>query len=394
MIRQHRAAAAAVGIVGLVWLGTGRGHAADDCPGPAGFPWPREDWRTVPAGEAARDPAALQALDALAFPPGRDEAEQKGPQTHGLLIVKDGRIVYERYGAGFAADTPHILWSATKSMLHAVYGAAVRDGLIDIDRPVAERSPWIGEGAKRRITYRHLLQMRSGIAFNEAYEFAPLRSSIIAMLYTRGRHDMARFAAAQPLAAEPGTRWAYKGGDSLILAAALRDLVGRKRYPDYPWTALFDRLGIRSAVWERDGAGTFVGSSYLYLTPRDLARLGLLYVMDGCWVGMRLLPEGWVAFAGTLSPPLATPEGQPRRRADQGPASYGAHWWLNQPGPAPRRPMPAAPEDMLNASGHWGQDLFVLPREGLVIVRTAHDRGDFPVNDLLRLTLQAFAAEG
>ena len=127
--------------------------------------------------------------------------------------------------------------------------------------------------------------MRSGIDFNEAYEFAPLFSSVLAMLYTRGRADMAAFAAAQPMAAEAGTVWRYKSGDSLILAAALRDLVGADRYPDYPWTALFDRIGVTSAVWERDAAGTFVGSSYLYLTPRDLARIGLLYLRDGCWAG-------------------------------------------------------------------------------------------------------------
>ena len=179
-------------------------------------------------------------------------------------------------------------------------------------------------GDKARITYRELLQMRSGIDFDEAYEFAPLFSSVLAMLYTRGRADMAAFAAAQPMAAEAGTVWRYKSGDSLILAAALRDLVGADRYPDYPWTALFDRIGVTSAVWERDAAGTFVGSSYLYLTPRDLARIGLLYLRDGCWAGTRILPEGWVAFAGHAEPgarrprhlrrPLVAEPPGPRRR--------------------------------------------------------------------------------
>ena len=91
-------------------------------------------------------------------------------------------------------------------------------------------------------------------------------------LYTRGRGDMAAFAAAHAADAVPGTRFRYSSGDSNVLAAALRGMVGEQAYADYPWTALFEPLGIHSAVWERDGAGTFVGSSYAYLSARDLAR--------------------------------------------------------------------------------------------------------------------------
>jgi CubicO group peptidase (beta-lactamase class C family) len=341
---------------------------------------------------------AFATFEALAFPPGQDEASRDGPRTDGLVVVRGGRIVYERYARGFGPDTPHIAWSASKSILHAVYGAAVAEARVDIDRPVAEKSPWIGTGAKARITYRELLQMRSGLAFEESYEVTPLRSSVVAMLYTRGHRDMAAFAAGHELAAEPGSRWAYKSGDSLILSAALRDLVGPELYPDYPWTALFDRTGVRSAVWERDGAGTFVASSYLYATPRDLARFGLLYARDGCWSGERILPHGWADFAATLSPPLLAPEHVPWWRRwfggnDPPPASYGAHWWLNRAGLAEWPPFPVAPEGLLWASGHWGQSVLVLPRRDLVIVRTADDREEFPVGSFLRAALAAFAPD-
>ena len=359
----------------MMFVGGSGGIAAAECPPAAAEAWPSSAWsRTVPD-----HPAAVAAFDALAFPPGQDEASRDGPRTNGLVVVRDGRLVYERYARGFGPDTPHIIWSASKSVLQAVYGAAVAEGLVDLDRPVAERSPWIGGGDKARITYRQLLQMRSGIDFDEAYEFAPLFSSVLAMLYTRGRADMAAFAAAQPMAAEAGTVWRYKSGDSLILAAALRDLVGADRYPDYPWTALFDRIGVTSAVWERDAAGTFVGSSYLYLTPRDLARIGLLYLRDGCWAGTRILPEGWVAFAGTPSPAL------------DGPGIYGAHWWLNRPGPDGARAFDTAPEDLLAATGHWGQKLLVLPSHGLVIARAADDRSGFETGPFLQAAIAAFA---
>ena len=188
---------------------------------------------------------------------------------------------------------------------------------------------------------------------------------------------MAAFAAAQPMAAEAGTEWRYKSGDSLILAAALRDLVRADRYPDYPWTALFARIGVASAVWERDAAGTFVGSSYLYLAPRDLARIGLLYLRDGCWAAPHL-PEGWVAFAGTPSPAL------------DGPGYYGAHWWLNRPGPDEARARRST-EDLLAATGHWGQKLLVLPSHGLVIAPAADDPSGFETGPFVEAAVAAFA---
>ena len=348
---------------------------AAPCPDPQAETWPAPEW---PEPAPANLPAAA-AFDAIAFPPERAEADRSVPHTNGLVVIQDGWLVYERYARGFGPATPHIVWSVSKSVLQSVYGAVVQEGLVDLDRPVAERSPWIGGGDKARITYRELLQMRSGIDFNEAYEFAPLFSSVLAMLYTRGRGDMAAFAAAQPVAAAPGTVWRYKSGDSLILAAALRDLVGPARYPDYPWSALFDPIGITTAVWERDAAGTFVGSSYLYLAPRDLARIGLLYLRDGCWAGRRILPEGWVAFAGTPSPALT------------GPGLYGAHWWLNRPGPDGVRPIPEAPEDLLAATGHWGQLLLVLPAHRLVVARAADDRVRLDLGRLTAAAISAFA---
>ena len=364
----------AAGLLAALGLASTDDAVATDCAASAGLPWPAPHWRVEPA--PAERSEAVRAVDAYAFPEGLDEAAKEGVRTNGLVVARDGVIVHERYARGFGPDTPHIAWSVSKSVLHAVYGAAVRDGLLaDVDRPVAERSPWIGQGDRARTTYRHLLAMSSGLDFQEAYEFAPLKSSVVAMLYTRGRRDMGLFAAGHTQAAPPGAEWAYKSGDSLILSRALRDLVGPERYPDYPWTALFDRIDVRSATWERDGEGVFVGSSYLYATPRDLARIGLLYLRDGCWArAERVLPEGWVAYAG-------------QRIA--GPRAYGAHWWLNRPAgegqPGPSR------DDVLVASGHWGQRLMVIPGHRLVVVRTGDDRSGGLANDaFLPLVITAF----
>jgi CubicO group peptidase (beta-lactamase class C family) len=196
------------------------------------------------------------------------------------------------------------------------------------------------------------------------------------MLYTRGRDDMGRFAAGHEVAHPPGSTWSYASGDSLMLMAALRDVVGPERYAEWPWTALFDPIGM-DATFERDASGTFVGSSYLFATPRDLARYGLLYLRDGVWQDRRLLPEGWAAQAGAPGPvPF-----------------YGRHWWTNRTDAGGERPWPDAPEDTIAGLGHWGQKLVVIPSRDLVIVRTGDDRDrSFDTNRFVRLVLDAFPA--
>lgn len=147
----------------------------------------------------------------------------------------------------------------------------------------------------------------------------PLNSSVVAMLYTRGRGDMARFTAEHSVASAPGTTYRYSSGDSMVLAAALRGMVGDTAYADYPWTAVFDPLGIKSAVWETDGTGTFVGSSYAYMSARDLARIGLLMQRGGRWRDRRLLAQAWIDF--NLTPFSA------QTATDEAP---GGQWWLNR----------------------------------------------------------------
>jgi CubicO group peptidase (beta-lactamase class C family) len=206
------------------------------------------------------------------------------------------------------------------------------------------------------------------------------------MLYTRGRGDMARYTAEHGVASAPGTSYRYSSGDSTVLAAALKTMVGETAYADYPWTALFEPLGISSAAWERDATGTFVGSSYAYMTARDLARIGLLMERGGRWQDRQLLPKAWVDFNLTPFKSLtSTP-------TDEAP---GGHWWLNLYADGKPGPWPDAPADTFAALGHWGQALYVIPSAGLVIVRYADDRdGSYDHNQLLKLALNAVAEEG
>ena len=341
--------------------------------------WPAPEWSERPLSESA----AVAALDAYAFPP-RDEVERKGVRTDALLIIHDGEVVYERYGGVTRADTPHLTWSISKSILASVLGVAFAEGRFKLEDPVARFYPPFS--VHPDIKLQDLLHWASGLDWQEDYEYAPLNSSVVAMLYTRGRGDMARYTAEHGVASAPGTSYRYSSGDSTVLAAALKGMVGDGAYADYPWTALFDPLGISSATWERDAAGTFVGSSYAYMTARDLARIGLLMERGGRWQDRQLLPKAWVDF--NLTPFKSLTPTPP----DEAP---GGHWWLNKTADGKPGPWPDAPADTFAALGHWGQALYVIPSAKLVIVRYADDRdGSYDHNQLLKLALSAVAGEG
>ena len=155
-----------------------------------------------------------------------------------------------------------------------------------------------------------------------------------------------------------------------------------------PWEYLFNPLEMSNVTWEQDRTGTFVGSSYLYMTPGDLAKLGLLYLRDGIWNGKRLLPEDWVEYSTMVAPAFAKTslEGFANRE------NYGAHWWLNKSNKEKgfKRPYPDAPESLCIALGHYGQSLAIFPEENMLVVRTAYDKnGEINLNTLYKLILAA-----
>ncbi|KOP54353.1 beta-lactamase [Pseudomonas coronafaciens pv. porri] len=340
--------------------------------------WPAEQW----SSRAVSPAPAIEALDTYAFPPRDDEA-RKGIRTDALLVIRDGEVVYEHYAGVTTEQTPHLTWSISKSIMATVLGVAFTDGRFQLNDPVAkfyapfEKHP--------DITIKHMMNWASGLDWQEDYEYAPLNSSVVAMLYTRGRDDMAHFTADHPAARPPGKAYLYSSGDSNVLAAALKTMVGQPAYADYPWTALFDPLGIHSAVWETDGSGTFVGSSYAYMTARDLARIGLLMQRGGEWQGRQLLNKEWLGFVLT---PFAG------EQVDASVEVPGGQWWLNRTLDGGKGPWPDAPPDTFAALGHWGQALYVIPSQKLVIVRYADDRdGTYNHDQMLKLLLAAFGKE-
>jgi CubicO group peptidase (beta-lactamase class C family) len=305
---------------------------------PVGTPWPTEEW---PVGDlpAGLDRPAFDALVAQAF-----ETDAFG-ETHALLIVQEGRIVFERYGDGYGPEKTYPSWSKAKSITQALVGLLVGDGKLDVSRPAAVPE-WQGaDDPRQTITLDHLLRMSSGLRFVEDY-VPDHPSDVIAMLFGPGKDDVAHFAASLPLEHAPGTWWSYASGTSNIVARLVGQAAGDMR--SFMQARLFDPLGMKSPIPKFDAAGTFIGSSFCFATARDFARFGLLYLRDGIWEGRQLLPEGWVDYARTPTPqqPGVT-EGR-----------YGAHWWLDVAG-----------EGSFSANGYDGQYTVLAPDLDLVLVR-------------------------
>ena len=311
-------------------------------------PWP------APTGAPAAplDPAAVTAaLDEAFTEPGPIASRR----TRAVVIVQNGRVVAERYAPGYGADSPLPGWSMTKSVVNALVGVLVREGRLALDEPL--RVPeWATAGdARGAITLRQALHMSTGLEFSETYG-NPL-GDVLWMLFGTG--DAARFAAGKPLAAPPGTRWSYASGTTNIVARALRRAVGGtdEDYWLFPRRALFEPLGMASAVLEPDAAGDFVGSSFMLATAGDWARFGALFLGDGVWGNKRILPEGWVAFS--VAPAPAAPDG-----------AYAAHFWrrLGRDAYAPSGEE-GIPADAYHAIGHEGQIITIIPSRALVVVR-------------------------
>lgn len=369
---------------------------------PAGFEeqakttvYPGAEWSELSPEKAGINREKLKNLEQYLFTTTGNEADRKGIRTDAFVLVRGGNIVFERYGREFKSNRKHLIWSVTKSFVNTLVGLAVADNKLKVTDSAAQYYPGLSGGGKEKIQIDHLLRMSSGLYWSEGYESSPLKSSVVAMLYTRGRNNMAAFAAAQELAHEPGMHWYYSSGTSNLLMAILKGIYNAPpppgyiyppgdRFEDLIFNRLFKAIGMRFITLERDGDGTPVGSSYLYTTARDLARFGYLYLHDGVWQGRRILPEKWVRYTTTMAPAYYTTQLNPEDAKD----NPGAQWYINVgiPERGQQPPWPDAPADTFAALGHWGQSLSVIPSLDIVAVRLADDRdGSFDKNRYLGL---------
>jgi len=328
-------------------------------------------------GERAADapaPPSRESLAAIAGKPGapRDELaraidglfeKQAVGRTSALLVLRRGDTVAERYAAGFGEKTRQLGWSLSECVTGIMAGLLVSDGRLRLDA-AAPVPAWRRPGDPRgEITLRQLLQMRSGLRHTQA-SGPPHEMDSARMLLLDGRDDMAAYAEAQPLEAEPGAKFEYSSASAIILAdLAARALTEstnpqarRELVSDYLRSRLFEPAGMESMTAEYDAAGTMIGSSMIHGTARDWAKLGEFLRNDGSVRGAQLVPRRWIEFMRSPSP--VNP-------------GYGAQLWLNRPQKAGEQALfpSLGPRSLFACIGDRGQYVIVSPSQKLTVVR-------------------------
>jgi CubicO group peptidase (beta-lactamase class C family) len=311
--------------------------------------WPTTGWR--------RTTPASQGMDGALLDAAREEASREGLALHGLLVVRHGFIVNEAYFPPYAPETTHELYSCTKSFLSALTGIAIQRGYLHgVTDPVLgffpDRRFRHPDPRKSAITVDNLLTMSSGLAWAET-------DATYRELYAMSR-DWVAYVLDQPMEADPGSRFLYSSGNSHVLSAIIQKRSATGTY-EFAREALFRPLGIRDPDWGRDPMGIPIGGWGLQLAPRDMAKLGYLYLHDGNWDGVPVVPSSWVRDS--------------TRVRVQGPGEklgYGYQWWVDASVP------------MFAALGRFGQGIFVVPSRDLVVVFTAQIDSNEPELDLIR----------
>ena len=306
--------------------------------GQNGSYWPGAQWRTATPESQGIDSQALAAV--------LDQVGEKHLGVHSLLVIRHGYAVLNASFYPYDPAVPHDLASITKTITSTLTGIAVGKGILDLDRPLLSffpnERPADPDEQKRLITIRHMLRMESGLDCG----YLPGERELEQM---KRSPNWVQFALALPMKYEPGTHAAYCSPGYHLLGSALGAAAGQTEL-EFATKNLFDPLGIRDVVWPPDAQGRSHGWGDSHLYPRDVAKLGYLYLHRGEWNGKQIVPAEWVAMSIAPHP------------ADRnGPGGLGYEWGASN-GPNGRQ---------FGASGRGGQALIVWPDLDMIVVITA-----------------------
>ena len=328
-----------------------------------------------------QNPQLAAALDrAFAELPG-----QPPRRTRAIVVVKDGRLIAERYAEGIGIDTQLLGFSVTKSVISALIGVLVRQGRLKLEDPAPVAAWSKADDPRHAITIDQLLRHTSGLALGSSLQTS-LRSTlepVIRMKYVE--NDMASYAESVPLESQPGSSWNYQDGNTLILSRLIRDVLGGDpaEVLRFARRELFGPLGMRHVTLQLDGTGTIEGSSEMLASARDWARFGQLYIDDGIAGGRRILPVGWVAYSASPTPKAWV--------------GYGAGFWTNRGESfgATYRIERGMPREAFFAKGSIGQYVIIVPSERLIVVRFGRSPNLPPEADgVYQLVQDVIAATG
>ena len=359
--------------------------------------WPTRGWASSTPAAEGLDPAALAALDA-------EFAAGSHGQVTGMLVIRHGRIAYEKsyphdFDKLFEGRDPergpynyydpdwhpyyqhgrlHTMQSVSKSVTSALVGIAIGRGeLPPVDSKVlpsfeAFRLP-DADPRRATMTLEHVLTMTTGIKWDEStVTYTDPANSCAGM---EKSDDWIQFVMDQPMSDDPGSRFVYNSGATELLSYLIKQGTGKQAH-EYAAEHLFGPLGIADTYWKTTPEGLADTEGGLYLTARDLAKIGYLYLNDGVWEGTRLLPEGWVKASTT--PHVDTRPGQARSR------KYGYQWWI--------LPYGTGDAYAYAALGYGGQRLIVVPEHDLIAVFTGwniYEHAEFAPYDALDRVLAA-----
>jgi len=302
------------------------------------------------------NPDIQQKLDAMLAADNLD-----GHDTRALLVAHKGKIVAESYVDGVDANTPLLGWSMTKSVNSLVLGHLEMQGKVNVDE--TELYPdWVND-PRESIRLEDLLHMTDGLAYDETYDPG---ETAVRMLFQEP--DAAEYVAKLPARDEPGTRFNYSSGSANILADIAQQRIEGDVQQDVNFIVneIFRPMGMTSVTYEMDASGLFIGSSYLYATTRDWARIGQLMLNGGELNGQRIVSESWVQRSLQPNQSENTPD-------------YGYQWWLNTR--LDKRRWADLPSNTFAAMGNREQRVLVIPDEELVIVRLGWSPKDYIDNE-------------
>lgn len=287
-------------------------------------------------------------------------------KTTGVIVANAHGIIGEYYENFGREDRKFLLWSISKTVSGLIVGRAIQEGILKLE-----------ENVRGQVTVRSLLEMSSGLSWDESYEEAPFKSNVVRMLYGPEAFDMGQYVLSIPAKHKPGHRFKYSSGDSNLLQWYLKKKMGPE-YSVYPWKALFDPLDIR-ASFETDGQGVFVASSYVYMSLKDLLKVAQLILNKGNWGGVQLISEDYITSMTTQTKASSK---RSRMRSDD--LNYGFQIWLNGLSGNGKLPLKDLPPESIFMLGHHGQIVGIFPDEQIIILRSASDRGRLDKNKFFK----------
>ena len=283
-----------------------------------------------------------------------DAIQEQHLNLHSLLVIRNGYLVSETYFGSHQQDTRHETYSVTKSFVATLIGMAIDKGYIDgVEHRIVdffpERTLANLDEQKEAMTLNDVLTMRSGLDWQEG-------DAAYGAMYRSP--DWVQFMLDKPMVWPPGSQFNYCSGCSHLLSAILQQTTGMNTR-DFAEEYLFEPMGVSNAVWDTDGAGIPIGGWGLQMTPREMAKLGHLYLHHGAWEGQQIVSASWVEEAT---------KGHTKAEDEWG---YGYQWWTYPPAGA------------YAAWGLYGQTIFVIPESDLVVVTTAEMDNDDEITELV-----------